>query len=59
MLHSLKTETIAIGTVVGIAIVLLVVFLAWYATEGERPFVGTAHVINLDRDTKKLESFRK
>jgi GR25 family glycosyltransferase involved in LPS biosynthesis len=56
---SLKTETIAIGTVVGIAVVLLILFLASYAMEGERPFVATAHVINLDRDAKKLESFRK
>lgn len=59
MLSSLKKETIAIGATVGIVVVLLVVFLASYAAEGERPMIATAHVINLDRDVKKLESFRK
>lgn len=59
MLSSLKKETIAIGATVGIVVVLLVVFLASYAAEGERPMIATAHVINLDRDAKKLESFRK
>lgn len=56
---SLKWETIVLGTTVGIVVVLLVVFLASYAAEGERPMIATAHVINLDRDVKKLESFRK
>ena len=53
----MKTETIAIGTVVGIAIVLLTVFLATIIIQGSRPSFETAHVINLDRDTKKLAKF--
>jgi len=56
---SLKMETVAIGTAVGIAVVLLIMFLAAYAMEGERPFIATAHVINLDRDVKKLAAFQK
>jgi len=55
----IKNEAIVIGGLMGALIVLLVVFLASYATVGERPKISTAHVINLDRDTKKLASFRE
>lgn len=56
---SMKTETLAVGSVVGVAVVLLIVFLAAYATEGDRPVITTAHVVNLDRDKTKLAAFQK
>jgi len=57
---SVKKETIVIGCICGIAIVLLILFLASYAMEGSRPggSFATAHVINLDRDAKKLAAFK-
>jgi GR25 family glycosyltransferase involved in LPS biosynthesis len=54
----IKNEGIVIGGLMGALFLLLIVFLASYATTGERPTIRTAHVINLDRDAKKLASFR-
>jgi len=54
---SLTKESVQIGGLIGLLVVLLVVFLASYATQGSRPVIDTAHVINLDKDTKKLASF--
>jgi GR25 family glycosyltransferase involved in LPS biosynthesis len=48
---------IVCGGLLGLLIVGLVMFLAAYALRGERPTITTAHVINLDRDTKKLAAF--
>lgn len=45
------------GGLLGVLVILLLVFLASYASQGARPAIDTAHVINLDKDTKKLASF--
>ena len=55
----LKKESVITGALLGVLVILLIVFLASFASQGARPAIDTAYVINLDRDKKKLTSFMK
>ena len=59
LIKSVKPEAVALGMVIAAIAVMLILFLASYATQGERPTFVTAHVINLDRDVKKRAAFER